>query len=220
MNTRMAWIHGVAAALVLGNLVACDRAEETDEIEELESASSELVASHGRYLVANAYTGKASFYIQAKVVSGNETVAQRLPCELTVGALSMSARCPGLANPPVTVLADDGEPNGRVIRVGFASIGQALIDRGFTVLELSAASEPSPLAEAVWENGHWVCQASQTDIDACNSHCASHGGSGTVSVDEEIPSNNLALEPSCEVTCACKDGSETVHLDPPQVMPF
>ena len=219
MHIRSLLVQALAVSLVSSTFAACDQAEETDELDELDIASDELVASHGRYLIANGYTGKANFYIEAEFGSQSAPVAEILECELTIGALAVTAKCPGVANPPVTLLADD-EPSGRAIRVGFTPIRQTLTSQGYAVISLASQSEPIPMAEAEWENGHWECKASQADVDACEDSCVTNGGGGTVTVDEEIPSNNPNLEPTCEVTCKCANGAKTVHRDPPQVVAF
>jgi hypothetical protein len=219
MHIRSLLVQALAVSLVSSTFAACDQAEETDELDELDIASDEIVASHGRYLIANGYTGKANFYIEAEFGSQSAPVAEILECELTIGALAVTAKCPGLANPPVTLLADD-EPSVRAIRVGFTPIRHALTNQGYSILSLASRSEPIPMAEAVWENGHWECKASEADVEDCKQTCVANGGGGTVTVDEEIPSNYLDREPTCMVTCKCADGSKTVHPDPPQVIAF
>ena len=174
----------------------------------------------GTYLVANAFTGRARFYIDVTVQTETGASTTPLKCQLDMGATSASALCPNLASLPVQLVENDDEPMGQVIHVGYGPLQTALTGRGFDVLGLDAAGEPEiHPAEAEWTFGRWTCVATQADQDYCNyTTCDGHGG-GTVSVTEVGATNNPFLEPSCELTCECLDGTTGITIDPPQVEP-
>ncbi len=202
-------------ALGLFTITACVDPSDVDDV------AAGLESQPGTYLVANGFAGSARFYIDVTVQAQAQTKSKLLECQLAIGADSASAACPSLPSLPVHLVADDGEPAGRLIEVGFAPLAAALANRGLTVIAIDPGDEDPGYhpAEAVWDwwLGIWNCQASQADIDTCNnSICAEHGG-GDVTVDEQNPSNNPFAEPSCEVTCTCSDGLEEDWIDPPQV---
>jgi hypothetical protein len=210
-------------ALALGGLAACvDPGDEPSDPEVVGSADLELTTGPGTYLVANGLVGEAPFYVAVTVAASPGPETKRVKCTLAMGVDSATAQCPAVGSVPVTLVANDGVPEGQLIKVGFAPIATALANHGFTVLDIEADDEPTyhpAEAEWSWWNG-WQCQASQADIDTCNnSICAGRGG-GTVTVDEQFSSNNPYLEPGCEVTCTCGDGLEEDWIDPPQVLSY
>lgn len=223
-NRIRSFVLSASSALALFGSAACvtPDVDSLDPDEDVDVAVSELQSGPGEYLVANPFTGEARFFIAVTVDAEPSPEEHELQCKLLMGQEAATAHCPDLASLPVLIVADDGEPAGRVIRVGYGPLAAALASRGHTVLDITPAGEDPEYhpAEAAWSwwTMSWDCVASEADIDTCNSTCALKGG-GTVTVDEEIPSNNPYAEPSCEVTCTCGDGTEDAWIDPPQVQP-
>lgn len=174
----------------------------------------------GDYIVAASTNVPAPLYIEVTASNGEQMSTQTIACVLPNAADSLNVFCTQHQIAlPVTKL--EMRPYETVIEVDFLPLEAWAVDHGITVLEIDPAEPTSYPAEGVFDTdlGRWVCETSDADQARCDTNCGIGGGS--VSAKPTIPSNNPMAEPSCKVTCDCRNNNnnDTTWIDPPEVTP-
>lgn len=174
----------------------------------------------GDYIVASSTDVPALLYIEVTASNGEQTPTQTIACVLPNAADSLNVFCTQHQIAlPVTKL--EVRPYESVIEVDFLPLEAWAVDHGITVLAIDPTEPTSFPAEGVFDYdlGRWVCETSDADQTRCDANCGIGGGS--VSAKPTIPSNNPLLEPSCKVTCDCRNdnANDTTWTDPAEVNP-
>ena len=149
---------------------------------------------------------------------------RKVTCGVRNGAASEMLRCENLNPIPLTEMSASHLKGYLVVQAELRQLSGIAAKQGFSIVGVDLGDDPLvSKAEAGWVGlgpfGTWVCELEDSDMTNCAASCGGANNIESLEVDEyPAGSNNPFAEHSCEVTCSCKNGTESRNIDPPQVL--